>query len=78
MSSVSPGTFMQQLGAYNGQLVRVRVMGAGTSDTGELNGDYIGQIGTVYDDCIAMTVAQQSVLIRIAAIVSVRAEHLLP
>jgi hypothetical protein len=78
MSSVSPGTFMQQLGAYTGQLVRVRVLGAGTSETGEPNGDYIGKIGTVYDDCIAMTVAQQSVLIRIAAIVSVRAEHSLP
>jgi hypothetical protein len=69
MSTSSPGTFLQQLGTYAGKQVRVRVMGAVTQYTEE----YVGELGTIYDDCLTMTVNQQAVLIRIGAITSVQA-----
>jgi ribosome maturation factor RimP len=69
MSMSSPGTFLQQLRTYAGQQVRVRVMGAVTPYSEE----YVGELSTIYDDCITMTVNGQAVLIRIAAIVSVHA-----
>jgi hypothetical protein len=74
VSTSSPGTFLQQLGAYARKQVRVRVMGAVTQYTEEC----VGELGTLYDDYIAMSVNQQAMLIRIAAIVFVHAVPPLP
>lgn len=68
MSTPAPDRFVASLDAYSGREIVVMVMGATSQQTEK----YVGVLGDIYSECIVMTVANQSVAIRIDTIVSSR------